>query len=158
MKIAISYFYQIRNFKKNMLPISTAMWDPAWFHNWQGAYHIFKDKRGIINGLRLLPIIVQNKCKSVCPCENKNYKNCSFLKEYKKELDKINFINMINDMKNLAKEYQLKENIKEEIILVLIVYETPKNLCSERKVLMDYFNEHNYQCEELKYPIDFYYN
>lgn len=28
MKIAISYFYQIRNFKKNMIPVSTALYDP----------------------------------------------------------------------------------------------------------------------------------
>lgn len=28
MKIRTSYFYQIRNFKKNMIPVSTAMWDP----------------------------------------------------------------------------------------------------------------------------------
>ena len=28
----ISYFYQIRNMKHNTLPVSTAMWDPKWFH------------------------------------------------------------------------------------------------------------------------------
>ena len=29
MKLRLSYFYQIRNFKPNMIPMSTAMSDPA---------------------------------------------------------------------------------------------------------------------------------
>ena len=33
MKIRISYFYQVRNFKPNMIPMSTAISDPAWFHD-----------------------------------------------------------------------------------------------------------------------------
>lgn len=32
MKILISYFYQIRFFKPNMIPLSTAAFDPKWFH------------------------------------------------------------------------------------------------------------------------------
>ena len=47
---------------------------------------------------------------------------------------------MYNDMLTLAKNYKETENIEEEIILVLIVYETPTNPCSERKALQDYFN------------------
>ena len=59
MKIRISYFYQIRNFKPNMIPMSTAISDPSWFHDWKDSSYIFTDKRGILNGLRLKPIIVQ---------------------------------------------------------------------------------------------------
>jgi len=33
MKVRISYFYQIRNFKTNMIPMSTALSDPAWYHD-----------------------------------------------------------------------------------------------------------------------------
>ena len=58
MKLAISYFYQIRNFPKNYIPMSTCLSDPAWYHNNQGENYIYKDKRGILNGLRLQPIIV----------------------------------------------------------------------------------------------------
>ena len=50
MKLAISYFYQIRFFKPYMIPVSTAHWDPAWYHDWAGAAHVFVDKRGVING------------------------------------------------------------------------------------------------------------
>ena len=31
IKVQTSYFYQIRNFTPNMVPLSTAMWDPK-FH------------------------------------------------------------------------------------------------------------------------------
>lgn len=61
MKLAISYFYQIRNFKKNMLPLSTAVSDPAWFHENLNNNHIFIDKRGIINGIRILPLHPRRK-------------------------------------------------------------------------------------------------
>ena len=88
MLIRTSYFYQIRNFTRNMIPISTAVWDPAWYHNFTKDYsHLFYDSRNILNGLRL-------------------------------------------------------EKINEEIILVLIVYETPNNLCSERIPLQEYFTQH----------------
>ena len=33
MKIRLSYFYQIRFFKKNMIPMSTALSDPEWYHD-----------------------------------------------------------------------------------------------------------------------------
>ena len=58
MKIRTSYFYQIRNFKKNMIPVSTAMSDPLWYRPEQGQEYFF-DKRGIVNGLRYTPLIVQ---------------------------------------------------------------------------------------------------
>ena len=61
MEIRTSYFYQIRNFKKNMLPVSTAIYDPKWYHHNLGYNNIFEDKRGILNGLRILPIIDARK-------------------------------------------------------------------------------------------------
>lgn len=158
MKIRTSYFYQIRNFKRNMVPISTAIWDPAWFHNFTGDYsHIFYDRRKILNGLRLEPIIEQgrhsNHGPETCPCECKEYNTCSFLNNYRKNLENIDFNRMYNDMLDFAKNYKKEEGIDEEIILVLIVYETPKNLCSERQSLIDYFNSHGIECKELDYPI-----
>lgn len=156
--VRTSYFYQIRNFKRNMIPISTAVWDPAWYHNFTQDYnHLFKDKNGILNGLRLESVIEQgrhsNHGPEVCPCEKKEYQVCSFLKQYRKNLENIDFKQMYNDMLNFAKEYKETENIKEEIILVLIVYETPSNPCSERQPLIDYFNNKGIECEELSYPI-----
>ena len=56
-------------------------------------------------------------------------------------------------MLELAESYKQTENIKEEIILVFIVYETPTNPCSERQALINYFNSKGIECKELKYPI-----
>lgn len=60
---------------------------------------------------------------------------------------------MIADMKNLCDRYKEQEQIDEEIILVLIVYEVPSNECSERIPLQEYFTSHGYECKELEYPI-----
>lgn len=158
MRICTSYFYQIRNFKRNMIPISTAIYDPAWYHDFmKDNSYIFKDKRNIINGIRIESIIEQGKKSNhgpeICPCKNKDCNTCSFLTNYKKNLENINFDNMIVDMQKLANNYKEKEKIKEEIILVLIVYETPNNPCSERKSLQEYFINHGWECKELEYPI-----
>ena len=37
-----------------------------------------------------------------------------------------------------------------EPTIVLLVYESPNNPCSERKPLIDFFNTHGIQIEELK--------
>lgn len=158
MKLAISYFYQIRNFKRNMVPVSTAIWDPSWFHNFTGDYsHIFYDNRKILNGIRLESIIEQgrhsNHGPDICPCKHKKYNTCSFLSNYRKNLENIDFNEMYNDMLKFAENYKKEEKINEEIILVLIVYETPNNPCSERQPLIDYFNSHGVECKELDYPI-----
>ena len=60
---------------------------------------------------------------------------------------------MIMDMQNFAENYKRDEKIEEEIILVLIVYETPNNQCSERIPLQEYFTKHGWECKELEYPI-----
>lgn len=61
---------------------------------------------------------------------------------------------MMSDIENLAERYAIANNINEEIIIVLIVYETPNNPCSERKPLQDFFNSHGIECKELEYPIN----
>ena len=159
MKIRTSYFYQIRNFKKNMIPVSTAIWDPKWFHDFTEDYsYLFKDKREILNGLRAESIIEQgrqsNQGPDICPCENKKYETCSFLRQYRENLEKIDFDKMMADMEVLANRYAIANKIEEEIIIVLIVYETPTNPCSERKPLQDFFNAHGVECKELDYPIN----
>ena len=49
--------------------------------------------------------------------------------------------------------YTKQENLKEEPIAVLIVYEAPNNPCSERAALINFFNNHGIDCKELEYPI-----
>ena len=75
------------------------------------------------------------------------------MRKYRENLEKIDFNKMLLDMEDLANNYAIANNIKEEIIIVLIVYEVPTNLCSERKSIQDFFNSHGVECKELDYPI-----
>ena len=152
MKVRTSYFYQIRHFKKNMIPMSTALSDPAWYHNGLGSDYIYTDKRGILNGLRLRPIIVQGG--GGCPCEAKDPNQCPLRAPYEFALSLIDFDSMYSAMEQFCNNYCKENNIKEEPIAVLMVYEAPDNPCSERETLIKYFNEHGVECKELDYPIN----
>ena len=153
MKIYTSYFYQIRNFKPNMIPVSTCLSDPVWYCPPAGKeYYI--DKRGIICGLRYEPLIVQKygtkECigeSSICPLVHyQPYYYCEMLQEYRQLLETVDFDKMIK-----AFEFCLNKFNKDTI--VLIVYEAPNNPCSERRYLQEYFNKYEIECKELEYPI-----
>lgn len=140
--LALSYFYQIRNFKKNMLPVSTAYHDPSWFNNFKGEGYIFKDKRGIINGIKAYPLIPQE-------FEEPPFNDITL---YRKQLDKIDLDKFLKDAEELLEWFSNREKIKDPI-LVLMVYESPKNPYSERWDLFDYFKTKGIKLNELKYPI-----
>lgn len=155
MKIATSYFYQIRNFLPNMIPVSTAMSDPLWYRpGLDEEYYL--DKRNVVNGLRYEYLIVQNSEKAVCPCplhEQRNGFQCDFLTRYKIALDQLDFDRIMKAFQYCADKFQKELGFKEEPIIVLMVYEVPSNPCSERIVLQKYFQEHGVNCQELTYPI-----
>ncbi|MCD8211182.1 MAG: hypothetical protein LUC37_06545 [Prevotella sp.] len=157
MKIRTSYFYQIRFFKPNMIPLSTAAFDPKWFHDYQGKYYQFKDKRGIWNGLRAESFCASNAIafdECGCPfCEEKDPDKCEFLRRYRMYLDTLSFDEMYQRFERLSKEIQKYDGFKEEPIMVLIFYETPKNRCSERTEVLKWFHSHDYPIKELDYPI-----
>ena len=44
IKIKTSYFYQIRNFTPNLIPVSTCLRDPNWYRPPQGEEY-YRDKR-----------------------------------------------------------------------------------------------------------------
>ena len=153
MKIRTSYFYQIRNFKQNMIPVSTCLSDPIWYQPPDGEEYYF-DKRGIVCGLRYEPLIVQYMGTCGCPCEEKHKLKgqCTTMKEYRQLLETVDFEAMIKGFNFCANKFH--RPFDEEPIIVLIVYEAPNNPCSERKMLQEYFNEHGIECKELEYPIN----
>lgn len=155
MKFALSYFYQIRNFKPNMIPVSTAKWDPKWYHDWLGHGYTFVDKRGIVNGLRCEELHGDENCEGLCgpDCIDHNPDNCLFLKNYRAHLESLNWADIEARAERAAADIQSKLHFTDEPIIVFIVYETPKNPCSERVALLDYFKTHGIECEELSYPI-----
>jgi len=83
----------------------------------------------------------------------KNPDQCTFLADYRDNLNNIDFNKMIKGITQFCNDYCYENNIKEEPIAVLIVYEAPNNLCSERKSLIDFFQMHGIDCKELDYPI-----
>lgn len=147
MIIATSYFYQIRNFKPWMIPVSTCLNDPQWYKPPPGKEY-FIDKRGIINGLRYQDLIVQ---PGGCPCEYHHQGNahCYFLTEYRKRLyQQVDRNKVKKAFQFCANKFQKELCLNTEPIIVLMVYEAPNNPCSERKILQEVFN-----CQELSYPI-----
>ena len=161
MKIYTSYFYQIRNFKPYMIPVSTAMWDPKWYHAFTGSYDfVFKDKRGVWNGLRA-PILhfpqekynEKTACGSACPMAAKDPEHCEFMTELAQYYDSLDFEYIISNLKRLSDIVKENDGFIEEPVVVLIVYEVPSNKCSEREVLHKWFQKNGYNLTELSYPI-----
>lgn len=156
MKVFTSYFYQIRNFKPNMIPLSTAVSDPEWFHDGQGKLHVFLDKNNVYNGFRCC-LMPGQECNGLCHgkdnCEIKDPTKCEFLQKYKEQLNSLDFNDLMIGLEQFAKDIQRVTQFKEEPYLVFIVYEAPNNTCSERQVIQKYFNSHGVECLELKYPI-----
>lgn len=151
MKVYTSYFYKIRFFKPNMIPISTAKFDPKWFHQNQGQEHWFIDKNGVINGLRA-PVfapgpVASELCKG--SCNPKDLDNCNFLRAYKHQLSCLDFDDIMIRTENLCNNVQGVLHFKEEPIAVFIVHEAPDNPCSERIAIQEYFRSHGVECEEL---------
>lgn len=130
-----------------MIPISTAVWDPKWYHDFQGHDIIFKDKNNVLNGIRypdLSPAIIA----PCCPCENKNPNNCQFIKDYAEYLNTLNFDKVYSDLQFIANKSKEILKFDEEPEICLMVYEKPDNPCSERKSLIEYFGKHGISVTE----------
>ena len=143
MKFYISYFYKIRFFPKNLIPISTAICDPKWYHNNNDNNYVFRDKRGVINGIRCLhlsPYLIEsNSCSN---CDKSKSPNCEFIDEYYNYLKSLDFNFVLEAITKGVKALAPDGNA------CLMVYETPDNMCSERWALMKWFNENGVELEE----------
>ena len=147
MKIYTSYFYMVRFLKPNQIPISTAIWDPKWFHDFKGQDNVWKDKNGVWNGIRLEVLNPESCCTTqppecvACIKENreKDPKSCSFIKEYREGLSKINFEDLMETLIKTAEFIQQLEGFKDEPEIILLVHEAPYNPCSERVPLQELF-------------------
>jgi len=161
MKVYISYFYQIRNFTPNMLPLSTAMYPPKWF-NKNNRY--WMDARGVINGVSIDEFIFpkhlfdnvlddNNKCGNDCgfyPIGEDWFKWCPFMKIYYNHLREQNLIDILNRYENVIK-HTFNEILNLNIdTIVLIVHEPPDRYCGERPVLKRYFAENGIELEEWR--------
>ena len=150
MKIYTSYFYQVRNLPKNAIPLSTAKWDPAWFHANKGPSYAFRDKRGIINGLRAEEFVCEEpminqltdegqmchkSCKIAIPCR--------FMELYGEFLDRLNFEAVMAHFETIAKNVSV-----DDPFIVLLVHEGPSCKCAERPVIQQWFAKHGITVDE----------
>jgi len=146
--IYISYFYKIRFFEKNMIPFSTATFNPKWYRE----HGCFLDKNGVVNGLRILDLIPNSSCQEhgvVCnTVECKHDANCEFLRRYYEQLKNIDFNSLIAKLYKFVDELSMHLNIDNPKI-VLIVYEPPYKTCSERIMLIKWFKENGYELREF---------
>lgn len=146
MTIYTSYFYQIRFFPQNLVPLSTAVWDPRWyFHNEKQGY-VWKDARGVLNGLRATPFVPNDSCNGLCrgpeSCISKDSNTCKFLQVYLAQLRKLDFNSIIKRF------YNLGERIGNNPDFALIFHEAPNNPCSERWMVQQWFKENNWEINE----------
>ena len=119
MKIYTSYFYNIRFFKPHQIPMSTAMWDPKWFHEFMGPDHVWKDSNGVWNGIRIEMLNPDNCCSLPAECldcqSGKNPEICSFIKDYSTGLHtKVDFSELLEVMSKTAEYIKQLEGFQEE--------------------------------------------
>lgn len=144
----ISYFPMVRHFKANQIGISTAVWKPKYWTYGQ-------NKQGSITGIEeklLSPYYVEQYCCKDCQHKN-SVPNCPFIKDYRKYLDTVDFNYLMVEFKRIAEDVKKINNYIGEPEIILLVYETPDNPCSERIALIDYFKKHGIELEEYKKSI-----
>lgn len=150
MKLYITYFYNIRFFTPNILPLSTAMWDPKWYHNNLSQSYVFEDKNGVYNGFRIEELSPYKIEHVSCGADCKEEKgNCSFIQSYHDYIFSLNFEEIFNKIKDLADGLKVQKNFRNTPDVCLLVHEKSDNPCSERRVLVDWFKAHNIELEEF---------
>ena len=153
MKIYTSYFYQVRFFPPNLIPISTAAWDPKWFHNGKGHSFQFKDKRGVINGIRADIFApgadLAGYCSKTC---GKTPPQCDFLLRYRAQLNQLDFRTIVQKFERLEELIKSKEGIITDIDFALLFHEAPNNPCSERIPVQQWFAANGLQVTEWLPP------
>lgn len=91
-------------------------------------------------------------CSKDCPFK-KDLPYCPFLKSYRDYLDTIDINYLLSEFSRIAEDVRKINHFEGEPEIVLLVYETPDNPCSERAALIDYFKKHNVVVEEYKKSI-----
>ncbi len=151
LKIYTSYFYQVRFMKPYHIPCSTALWDPKWFHGFQGSEHIFRDKNGVLNGLRAEMFAPGPWCSDLCRgpemC-NQKPDSCGFLRAYRSQFADLDIAEVMSLFEGLAGKMKEYLGLDREPEFILLFHEAPNNPCSERVVVQEWFKANGVLVEE----------
>ena len=143
MEIYTSYFYKVRFMEPHMIPISTALWDPKWFHNFQKQDYVWLDKRGVFNGIRAEEFAPHGECENLCRgpefCSTKDSSMCEFLKAYRRQLDRLDCEEVLRRCEILGGRCKEIAHFSKEPIYIFLVHEAPQNPCSERRIIQEWF-------------------
>lgn len=150
---AISYFYHVRHFDPYMIPVSTAVWDPKWYHNFRCQDYCFIDKRGVINGLRNNALVpnqsIRNLCRGHDSCYIKDPTICNFLSGYRKQLFSIDIEAFKENLVKSTPRLVSMLGLDRDPLYVFMVHESTDNPCSERVVLQEWLKANNLGHDEL---------
>lgn len=150
MRLCTSYFYAVRFLSPNQVPLSTAVWDPKWFHAFRGQGHVFVDRRGVVNGLRAESLHPGPECAGLCrgpeSCGNGDPAGCEFLRLYREQLARIDVPAFLDSLSRLGGRLKARLGFEGEPEFVLLVHEPPYRACSERGALQERFG-----CGELDF-------
>ena len=129
MKIYTSYWYQVRNFPRNLVGLNSTIWPPKY-------RPLGKDSPGVIV-VDCPPLKPGAACEGLCDghCAIKHPHDCKFLQVYRSQLDNINLEDFLTHLEKLAAAIKEGEGIEDEINFAIIVFEKPSNLCSERQAI-----------------------
>lgn len=148
----ITYFYHVRHLSENLVPFSTAVYDPQWFHANKGAKHNFMDKRGVVNGLRCEPLVPDGTCNNLChgptSC-SQGSPDCTFLQKYREQVQRVDLVKLSQKMQEVC------DGLSRKLLIpgmkpILLVYEAKNNPCSERIVLIEEFKRQGLELIEYE--------
>ena len=147
-----TYFYHVRHLEPHQIPVSTAVWDPKWFHNFQGQDEIFVDKNGVVNGVRAEFFAPDFTCRDLCRGKtncSSSPAECLFLQRYAAQLSGLDFQRILKIFTDTANSVQPLLQLKVEPRFVLLFHEKPDNPCSERIPMRRWFTDHGADLVEL---------
>ena len=135
MKVYTSYWAQVRNFPTSLVGLNTTVWPPKY-------RPLGTDDRGV-TVLNCKPLIPGRECEYLCrgKCDPPRPYDCAFLKTYRKQLEKLNFFEFYNYMKELSKKYG-------DADFAFIVFEPPTKECSERRIIQQWFKDNGIEVKE----------
>ena len=131
----------MRNFPLNMIAFSTAIYNPRWLIRG-------RSQNGII-WLDIPPLKPSPLCAGLCngKCVDKHPESCAFLRAYRAQLDSLNFNEIIQKIKSIARKVQEGEGF-EDVDIAILVYEKFDNPCSERIPIQQWFKDNGMKIEE----------
>ena len=165
-----SYFYNIRFFKRNYLPISICIWDPKWYKQ---PIKQFNNIIGMTyNALIPRKYDSESDCEHCIEVNKEDFDNgkflgdihCNYLENYRKQLSIYNVERTLQDICEKADNHYNFDNFiinnnnnsnnnydnNNEIHLIFIGYEIPERICTERYILAEWIEKNSeYKVNEL---------